>query len=115
MKSRAKAKISLDRKRDSPFVRPAHGLSSIRGLLPLSEYASGISAQYVSNIERGKENPTLDLLLGLADALKVSLGEMCDFEDLDQRKLQNTIREILKIKDPERLRTALRVLRAILH
>jgi transcriptional regulator with XRE-family HTH domain len=48
---------------------------------------AGISAQYVSNIERGKENPTLDLLLGLADALKISLGEMCDFEDMDQRKV----------------------------
>lgn len=39
---------------------------------------AGISAQYVSNIERGVENPTLDLLLRLAEALKVSLGEMCE-------------------------------------
>jgi transcriptional regulator with XRE-family HTH domain len=91
-------------------IRKRNGLSQEK----LAERA-GISAQYVSNIERGKENPTLDLLLGLADALKVSLGEMCDFEDMDQRKAQNTIREILKIKDPERLRTALRVLRAVLH
>jgi transcriptional regulator with XRE-family HTH domain len=91
-------------------IRKRNGLSQEK----LAERA-GISAQYVSNIERGKENPTLDLLLGLADALKVSLGEICDFEDMDQRKTQNTIREILKIKDPERLRTALRVLRAVLH
>ena len=57
---------------------------------------AGISAQYVSNIERGRENPTLDLLLRLADALKVSLGEMCDFESLeDRRKVRAAIQQML--------------------
>lgn len=75
----------------------------------VAEKAS-ISAQYVSNIERGKENPTLDLLIGLADALKVSLGEMCDFEaeTTDQRGIKSAIREILDTRDPERLKTILR-------
>jgi len=91
-------------------IRKREGLSQEK----LAERV-GISAQYVSNIERGKENPTLDLLLGLADALKVSLAEMCDFEDMDQRKVHNAIREILKVKDPIRLRTALKILRAVLH
>jgi len=78
---------------------------------------AGISAQYVSNIERGKENPTLDLLLRLADALKVSLGEMCDFEteEMDIKKIRSSIREILKTRDPESLRVVLKLLMTVVR
>ncbi|MFQ5849997.1 MAG: helix-turn-helix domain-containing protein [Candidatus Binatia bacterium] len=93
-------------------IRKKHGLSQDG----LAERA-GISAQYVSNIERGKENPTLDLLLQLADALKVSLGEMCDFEtaEMDQKRIRGAIREMLRTANPERLRAALKVLKAVLR
>lgn len=77
---------------------------------------AGISAQYVSNIERGKENPTLDLLLRLAEALRVSLGQMCDFEtvdDMNQRKMRSSIGAILKEADTDRLRLALKLLRSL--
>ena len=77
---------------------------------------AGISVQYVSNIERGKGNPTLDLLLRLADALKVSLGQMCDFEtveDMNQRKTRSSISAILQKADPDRLRLALKLLRSL--
>jgi transcriptional regulator with XRE-family HTH domain len=76
-----------------------------------------ISAQYVSNIERGKENPTLDLLLRVAAALRVSLPDMFDFEDegLDRRALQADIRRLLETQDVERLRIALKVLRSIVR
>ena len=92
-------------------IRKSQGLSQER----LAERA-GISAQYVSNIERGKENPTLDLLLRLADALKVSLGQMCDFEtveDMNQRKMRSSIGAILQKADPDRLRLALKLLRSL--
>jgi len=76
---------------------------------------AGISAQYISNIERGRENPTLDLLLRLADALKVSLGEMCDFESLeDRRKVRAAIHQMLRTGDPEHLRVAFKVLKDVL-
>lgn len=77
---------------------------------------AGISAQYVSNIERGKENPTLDLLLGLAEALRVSLGQMCEFEtveEMDQKKIRGAVGEMLRKADAERLKVALKVLRAL--
>jgi len=77
---------------------------------------AGISAQYVSNIERGRENPTLDLLLRLADALKVSLGQLCDFEtveDMNQRKMRSSIGAILQKAGPDRLRLALKLLRSL--
>ena len=77
---------------------------------------AGISAQYISNIERGRENPTLDLLLRLADALKVSLGSMCDFESLeDRRKVRAAIQQMLRTGDPERLRVAFKVLKDVLR
>jgi len=94
-------------------IRKRQGLSQEM----LAERA-GISSQYVSNIERGKENPTLDLLLKLADALKSSLGEMCDFEtvdEMDHRKIRSSIAEILRTANPDRLRTAIKVLQAILR
>jgi len=78
---------------------------------------AGISTQYVSNIERGKENPTLDLLLGLAEALRVSAAELFDFqtEGLDRRALQTEIRKVIETSDLERLRIVLKVLRAVLR
>ena len=76
---------------------------------------AGISAQYISNIERGRENPTLDLLLRLADSLRVSLGDMCDFESLeDRRKVRAAIQQMLRTGDPERLRVAFKVLKDVL-
>lgn len=79
---------------------------------------AGISTQYISNIERGKENPTLDLLFALGDALKVRLAELCDYEGIekvDRRKLASTIRELIQAAEPERLNTAIKVLKAVLR
>ena len=92
-------------------IRKSQGLSQEK----LAERAS-ISAQYVSNIERGKENPTLDLLLRLAEALRVSLGQMCDFhtvEETDKKKMRTAVIGILRSADPERLRLALKLLRSL--
>jgi transcriptional regulator with XRE-family HTH domain len=75
---------------------------------------AGISAQYVSNIERGKENPTLDLLLRLSEALRVSLGQLCDFEtteEMDQRKMRSAVSKMLRKTDAEHLKLALKVLK----
>lgn len=82
----------------------------------LAERAS-ISTQYLSNIERGKENPTLDLLLRLAESLKVSPADIFDFEAdaLDRKSLHAEIRNLVQTRDVERLRAALKVLRAILR
>jgi transcriptional regulator with XRE-family HTH domain len=47
------------------------------------------SSKYLSSIERGKENPTLDMLIKLARSLDVDLGELfafVQFEDPAQRK-----------------------------
>jgi len=92
-------------------IRKKRGLSQEK----LAERA-GISAQYVSNIERGKENPTLDMLFLLADTLRVQLGEMCDFEaeGLGPAKARNAIRQLIRTSDQEGLKIAMKVLKAVL-
>lgn len=97
-------------------------IREIRKIRKLSQEAlaerAGISAQYVSNIERGKENPTLDMLFTLADALKVTLAEMCDYETvqtMDRQRLHSLLRDLLKTADPERLRTAVKILKVVLR
>lgn len=75
----------------------------------------GISTQYASNIERGKENPTLDSVLRLAESLKVTPSDLFDFETeaLGTKTLRVEIRNLLETRDADRLRFALKVLRAI--
>ena len=83
----------------------------------IAERAS-ISPQYVSNIERGNENPTLDMLFKLADALKVTLGELCDFdpiEKMDEKKLRAAARDLLATKDKNELAIAVKLLKAVMR
>ena len=37
---------------------------------------AGLSLPYVSNLERGRGNPTIDALRSLADALDLEVGEL---------------------------------------
>lgn len=56
-------------------LRKKQGLSQER----VAEKAD-ISPNYLSRIECGKENPTLDMLIKLASALEIEMWEMFDFE-----------------------------------
>ncbi len=82
----------------------------------LSERAQ-ISPQYLSNIERGRENPTLDTLIRLAESLKVEVWEMflVDSETPDVQMLRRKIDRLLQEADGERLRLILKLLHAALH
>lgn len=43
----------------------------------------GISSKYLSSIERGKENPTLDTLINLGQSLEADLGEIFTFVEVE--------------------------------
>jgi hypothetical protein len=49
--------------------------------------------------------------------LRVSLADVCDFESqgLNRRQVGQAIRELLGSAEPEKLRTALKALKAILR
>ena len=75
-----------------------------------------INPKYLSSIERGKENPTLNTLIKLSESLEVDLGEIFSFieaEDPDKRKSQ--IISLLDEADSEQLKMIFKVLSIIIH
>ena len=81
----------------------------------LSESA-GINPKYLSSIERGKENPTLKILLKLSQSLNVNLDEIfsnIQIEDPARRK--SLIISLLDEADDEQLKMAYKILTAIIH
>jgi len=77
----------------------------------------GLSVNYVSRIERGLENPTLETLLGLAEALKVELGDLFTFEqqESDPKRLRQFLAHLLDEAKGDQLSQAVKVLRALLR
>jgi len=91
-------------------IREANGLTQEK----LAEKVD-MNAVYLSKIEGGKENPTLNLLIRISTALNVEMWELFDFKHEASSK---ALREMLKkfaneIDDEEKLKTAVRVVRAI--
>jgi transcriptional regulator with XRE-family HTH domain len=103
----AKIAIGLRIKR----LRTIRGYSQER----LSEIVD-ISPNYLSNIERGKENPTLDLLIKLSGGLKVGIHEIFMISlDEEPKALRQRLRRLVsEIRDPD-LRRMLTVLEALIH
>jgi transcriptional regulator with XRE-family HTH domain len=74
-----------------------------------------ISPKYLSSIERGKENPTLDTFIKVSDALNLELMEIFDFshKGKSSRDLKKFINSMLKSRDEEKLMLAAKVIKAI--
>ena len=65
-------------------------------------------------MERGTENPTLDMFIKLASALEVELWEMFDFEHVvSHKELKEAIQKFTRTSDEPTLRLALKILRAV--
>src|SRR4030066_1590545 len=90
-------------------IRKSKGLSQEM----LAEKAE-TSPNYLSRMERGTENPTLDMLIKLSNALEVEMWEMFDFGHVvSQKELKETFQSFLKTTDEATLRLALKILRAV--
>jgi len=73
-----------------------------------------ITSNYLSSIERGKENPTFDMIVKLSNGIKVEMWELFDFgHEVRQRELREMLKKIAKETNEEMLRLAVKVLRAI--
>jgi transcriptional regulator with XRE-family HTH domain len=76
----------------------------------------GISPTYLSSIERGKENPTLDMLIILAKSLGVDLGVIFTLPQIeDPAKRKSLINSLLNKADDDQLKLALKVLSSIIY
>ena len=75
-----------------------------------------VSTKYLSSIERGKENPTLKMLVNLADSLEVDLGQIFTFIQIEDPKRRKALLEsLLKKADEEQLKLAVKVLRVVIE
>jgi transcriptional regulator with XRE-family HTH domain len=73
-----------------------------------------ISAKYLSSIERGKENPTLDTLIRLAKALEIEMWEMFDFGHIKSHKeLKDSFQRFVRTADEPTLRLAFKIIRSV--
>lgn len=76
----------------------------------------GISSKYLSSIERGKENPTLDTLINLAQSLGIELAEMFTLIEVEDPALKKkTLAALLNEASSEQIKLALRILSMIIR
>ena len=75
----------------------------------------GIGPKYLSSIERGKENPTLNTLITLSKALGVDLGEIFSFVQIeDSGKRKAMVLSLLDKANEDQLKLAFKTLSVIL-
>lgn len=75
----------------------------------------GINSKYLSSIERGEENPTLDLFLRLAQGLKVSIDQLfrTELEGQGSKELRRQLTRLIPQLKDEQLRQVVRILEAL--
>jgi transcriptional regulator with XRE-family HTH domain len=79
--------------------------------------AARLNSKYLGQIERGEKRPSLDAILALAKALKVSPASFFHFdkEENDERVLRRKIESLLHDRSPQQLQQAYRILRTLLE
>ena len=82
----------------------------------LAEKAA-ISPKYMSRIEMGQQFPSINVITKLANALQVELKDFFEFDNevRNTKELKEIISVLLKETDEERLRIAVKVLRALVR
>ena len=76
----------------------------------------GISPKYLSSIERGKENPTLNTLINLSVSLDVDLSDMFSFVEIqDPVKRKSLVAALLNEADNKQLEIAYKFLYSLMR
>jgi len=75
-----------------------------------------ISSKYLSSIERGKENPTLDTLIKLSESLGVNIEDIFRFIQIeDSVKRKSLVTSLVNKADANQLKLAYKILSAIIR
>lgn len=75
-----------------------------------------INPVHLSNIERGVANPSLALLMRIAEALEVELWELLDYgHEVSSTELKKTLSKLTKDLDEDRLKSVVKVIRALVR
>lgn len=73
---------------------------------------AGISSNYLSRIECGKENPTFDMIVKLSDALSTDIREMFNFGHLEAKDaLKKALQKFIQTADEDSLRTFFKIIK----
>ena len=74
----------------------------------------GANPKYLSSVERGRENPTLDFLMKLAAALDAELVDLFNFSwvSMNEKELRRQIKAIAEDAHLEALREMLAAMKA---
>ncbi|MBF0231769.1 MAG: helix-turn-helix transcriptional regulator [Desulfamplus sp.] len=74
-----------------------------------------ISPKYLSSIERGKENPTINTLISLSESLDVDLEDFFDLIKLENPEIsKEKIMALLEKVEPGQLKMIYRILAVII-
>jgi transcriptional regulator with XRE-family HTH domain len=76
-----------------------------------------VDSKHISRLERGKVNPSFELIFQLADALRVSPATLFDFDrsESNSKIVEKDLRLLLEKRDLKQLKQARLVLRALLE
>lgn len=76
-----------------------------------------LNSKYLGQIERGEKRPSLDAILALAKALRVSPASFFHFdrEENDEKVLRKRIDGLLHDRSPQQLQQVYRILRTLLE
>jgi transcriptional regulator with XRE-family HTH domain len=93
-------------------------IKSLREVRQLTQEALSekmdINTIYLSNIERGVANPTLDMFIRISDALGVEIWELFDSShEAGTEELRDALQKLSNEVDEDKLKTAVRVLKII--
>lgn len=73
-----------------------------------------ISSNYLSSIERGRENPTFNMAVRLSLGLGVEMRELFDFgHEANVTQLRNALKKFATQLDEKNLRLVVKVVRAL--
>jgi len=72
---------------------------------------------YLSNIERGKENPTLNLITRISLALDVDMSELFEYKhEVNSKILKEMLKKLVNdIDDDDKLKTTVRIVKAVIR
>lgn len=76
----------------------------------------GINPKYLSSIERGKENPTLNTIINLSQSLGINIDEIfTSLQIEDPSRLKALLKSLLNEADDEQLKLATKIISTIIH
>jgi transcriptional regulator with XRE-family HTH domain len=81
----------------------------------LAAEKSGITANYLGEVERGEKWPSLEIICAIATALNVSLPMLFEFEaqETDSGVLMQKLHRIVENRSTEQQQQALRILKGL--